>query len=40
MWKIWANLLSPKALKVAQSPINRPTWAHWPNWKEMFYFAQ
>ena len=28
MWEIWANLLFPKALKVAQSPINRPIWSH------------
>ena len=28
MWEIWANLLLPKALKVAQSPINRQIWSH------------
>ena len=29
MWEIWANLLLPRALKVAQSPINRQIWSHW-----------
>ena len=29
MGKIGANLLLPKALKVAQSPINLPIWSHW-----------
>ena len=26
---MWANYLLPKALKVAQSPINIPIWSHW-----------
>ena len=30
MWEIWANKLLPKAVKVAQSPINRPIWSHCP----------
>ena len=29
MLEIWAYLLLPKALKVAQSPIYRPIWSHY-----------